>query len=511
MGSENEQFYRVPNPNYSGESFLDQRRTQPVAADQGINAIWSPLERSGQWKVREFLFDKTMWMSPADCHEWVTEHRSEFAAMGVPITSVQCLEVQFAAQESSVPTEAEYEQIRRYALDPLPREDYYVRPMRLTNDQWSSSNYIKLSRGFQRSLIDDAKGKSVLVGHPEATGFGFPAEPIGLFFDAYEARDDAGTTWGVYKFFMPKTAQNEHARRMIDSGAWRHVSVGFMHDWAECSVCAHNIMDAEQCPHIPGESYPQADLSPDAHDWVQDPEDPDKVLCGMICRGRGQMLEGSIVYLPELRDTRIGLSIQQALQRGDVGQAKRMILSGDAATATSSTHEAALAMAAQGASGKPRGAANSTEEEVDPHMETQVKELETKLAASVALVTELEAKVAEATGKVEKTEAECNALKATADTFRAAEVADLVRIATLAKRDAELAAFQSTFGEDLATMPADRLLALKASWLDVVDATVPGGTRQSTPAERDPATGELEGEKPEGDPATFERRRAMPL
>lgn len=510
MGNDTDRVYRVQNPNYSGESFLDQHRTQPVAADQGINAVWSPLERSGQWKVREFLFDKTMWASPGDCHEWVQDHRSEFAAIGVPITSVQCLEVQAVARESSVPTEEEYAAIRRYALDPLDREDYYVRPMRLTNDQWSSSNYIKLSRGFQRSLIDDAKGKSVLVGHPEATGFGFPAEPIALFFDAYEDRDDAGIAWGVYKFFMPRTAQNEHARRMIDSGAWRHVSVGFMHDWAECSICAHNIMDAEQCPHIPGESYPKSELSPDANDWVQDPDDPEKVLCGMICRGRGQMLEGSIVYLPELRDTRIGLSIQQALQRGDVGQAKRLILSGNDADATS-THEAATALAARGASGKQRGAAQSTEEEVDPHMESQVKDLEAKLEASVSLVSDLEAQVAEATSKATKAEAEFTALKADADAFRAAEVADLTRIATLAKRETELSAFQSTFGEDLATMPADRLLALKASWLDIVDATVPGGTRQSTPAERDPATGDAAGEKPDADPETFTRRRALPL
>lgn len=482
---EDDRTYIVQNPNYSGEQFEDAYRMHPVGAEHGVAAKWSQLTKSGQWKVREFHFDTGHWSDRDRCEQWVRDNRDAYASFGGPVMQFECLEALPAGERtSSVPTESEYELIRRFALEDLPREQYYVRPMRLTNDQWSRTNYIRLSRGFQRSLIDQATGKALLIGHPENTLM--PAEPVGLFFDAYEDRDEvSGKTWGVYKFFLPRTSQNEHARAMMDSGAWRHVSVGFAHDIMECSICGNNLLDGDKCKHVPLQRYPISEIAAGRTDYVLDQDDPSKVICGIVCRGRGTLLEGSIVYLPELVDTRIGLQAHQELRRGDIGAAKRSLLSGKSHAPRNEAQAAQVAGHASGDGTSGGATSKTTDEGRNPLVDEKLKDLEAKLEAKETAIAELQAKHDDAAEKLADATKQLEAVKPQEASLRAAIVADVTRLAGLTKREPELEAFKAAFGEDMASMPADKLIGLQSQWLKIVDETMPGGMRQSTPSQTD--------------------------
>jgi len=478
-------FYAVVNPNFKGADFDSATRLQPISAADGLTARWSPLARNGLWKVREFLFDPAKWGSAETCEQWVNEHKAEFASHGMPINQTVTFEVQLvdrdgAGADKTVPTEEEYERIKQFALDPdnaPPRENYYVRSMRLTNDQWSRSKVLKLSRGFQQSLMADAPGKSLLIGHSAHKGF--PAEPIGLFFDGYEEREN-GTTWGVTKFFMPRTSQNEHARAMMDSGAWRYVSVGMKLDWAECSICGNNIMDAKLCKHVPGQAYPRTDLAAPDRDVLPDPADPEnRVLCGMVYRGTGSMLEGSIVYLPELQGTRL-VSLDAALASGDLETAKRMILdAGD-----SEDGSGAASAGEQSGDGATSAEPDTIQKGGDNMAEDKTAELQAALDAKATEADELAGKVTALEADVSERDAKIAALEtaiANDACLRDSVVKDVDRLAALVQRDAELEAFKAAFGDSLETMPADKLLGLQARWLEIVDGMHSG--RQSTPSE----------------------------
>ena len=127
--------------------------------------------------------------------------------------------------------------------------------------------------------------------------------------------------------------------------------------------------------------------------------------------------------------------------------------------------------------------------------EAEVKALEAEKQSAMEKASTLEAQVADLNAKVQSLEAAVQdaAVKATdAAPLRAAVVAELARLAGLAKRDTELDAFKAAFGADLETMPSDKLLALQADWTKIVDETLPGG-RKSTPSDHDN----------EGEPETF--------
>ena len=107
------------------------------------------------------------------------EHRQAFKSFEPAPVKVECFEVAFPRRATgSRPTDAELEQIRQYMLEDIPADQLYVRTMRLTNDQWGKHN-VRLSRGFQRSVIGTMPGRSLLLGHPETKQIA--AEPIGRF------------------------------------------------------------------------------------------------------------------------------------------------------------------------------------------------------------------------------------------------------------------------------------------------------------------------------------------
>ncbi len=62
MPETTENYHRLPNPNYNANDFRDEgTRTASISEPQGILALWAPLERNGQFKVRTFLFKREQW------------------------------------------------------------------------------------------------------------------------------------------------------------------------------------------------------------------------------------------------------------------------------------------------------------------------------------------------------------------------------------------------------------------------------------------------------------------
>jgi hypothetical protein len=303
----------VPNPARVPGDFGDKERTETLDRARGVRATWAPVLSSGRWEIKEYLFHPDMWADRSTCQDWVAQIQAKGVGDPEPRMQVECFETAFPSRETgAVPTDDEMALINQYALEPLAPEDVYVREMRLTNDRWGK-HHVRLSPEFQHSVIATIPGKSLLLGHPEVKGMA--AEPIGRFFDAHEWRDpDTGILWGLAKFYLVKTAHNEHARSQIDGGVWQYASIGMELDWRQCSVCGLDILDPG-CPHIPGERYPTSavkalDLEPEAC-----PDDPGKVYCGITYRGAGTAVEGSIVYLPELNGTEIVAEVGAAVER----------------------------------------------------------------------------------------------------------------------------------------------------------------------------------------------------
>ena len=493
MPETTENYFRVPNPAYSGADFKDTARTAPISEEKGIWALWAPLASSGNWKVRTFLFKREDWKSMDDCQAWARDHREDFKGFGVPAVKAECFDVQFPERQTTSPTEKELALINRYALESLSADRVYVRTMDLTNDQWGS-HHVRMSRGFQRSIIDSTPGKSLLLGHPQARGL--PAIPEGRFFDAEEHRDANGVTWNRAKFYLVKTDQNEHARAQIDGGVWQHASVGMELDWMQCSVCGENLY-GDKCRHVPGSAYPRTLAAIEDFGAETVPDDPGKVYCGVTYRGKGQTLEGSIVYWPELKGTAIVAETNLAMSRGDFGAAKRGLLelSGEADALT----EGAPTGADLQVSGDPGEPAQSSEEEArrmadEAVLEAARKAAEDKAATLEATNKTLATQVEDLTAKT----AGMAGLEQTATTFRAAMTKELDRLAGLVSRETEMATFREAFGADLERMPAEKTLGLIESWTKLFDDAHPGVNRQSTPS--DEAGGE-----PKPEPAVSSR------
>lgn len=489
--TDTERYLLLPNPNYNESDFADEKRSQEIDAEAGIGAVFSPLKTSGHWKARQFAFDKARWASASSAEEWVREHRQAFKAFEPAPVRVECFEVAFPRRATgSTPTDAELEQIRQYMLEDIPADQLYVRTMRLTNDQWGKHN-VRLSRGFQRSVIGTMPGRSLLLGHPETKQIA--AEPIGRFFDAWVDRDANGVEWGYAKFYLVNTDQNAHARAQIDGGVWQYTSIGMETDWRECSICGLDIFDSH-CPHIPGETYPSSAVKDLALNPQVSTDDPDRVICGLTYRGQGTAIEGSIVYLPELNGTQVvaETAFRQAYHSGDFGQAKAMMLS-QAGTTDGEGREGSDQPGTQ----EPTADHITTEQEAEAMSEQALKTLEAKAATLEAEKASLEAKLATATEALESLKADHAALKATQreaeplivaeKAFRAAAVAEVTRLATLVGREAELAAVQSMAGEDLAALPADKVLGLIDDWTKRLDTQHNSTGRQSTPGDTDDA------------------------
>lgn len=523
--------YRVPNPAYKASDFVGDPRRNDIDALRGIAAEWDTIAATGHLQARTFTFAKDLWPSIETCQAWVSQNRFGFEESGMNARLHETFEAQYIQRATdSEPTDDEYSIIQTLTLKPIQREELYVREMRLTNDQWGKHN-VRLSRGFQQRLMATLPGKALLMGHPEARGV--PAIPEGMFFAATEERDaETGVTWGITKFYLCKTTQNEHMRKQIDAGVWKYASIGFSVDERICSICGRDIYDMD-CSHIPGHKYSREDVRDLDLDPQIVPEDPEKVYCGIIFRGRGEAHEGSIVYWPELNGTQIvadadGAAVEQqavfmrAHTSGDFGRAKALLLAArDKAPLASEdampTHDGEGAPDDTEGSGSDASAtgnlasdAPSTTAKVVTQMadtpDPKVAELEATLSAQKTELETLKAKLAEtetalktAQQAAETQKTELEALQARETAFRADIVGDVERLSVLLKHEAVLAAFQSGNGEKLEGMTPETLFALRDEWTKTAEGLA--GDRQSTPGAADADTGN---DDEDADDETFE-------
>ena len=184
--------------------------------------------------------------------------------------------VSIGANRRSLPTRDELARINAFARRRLAPDEVYVGECDLCND--------RVDRTFEwfpvtmlRQFAASAPGKSLLAGHD------YRSLPLGLWYDA-GLRGENGTTFLHAKYYVVKTEENAHLRAQLDGGVYRHASIGFMAQDLVCDLCGASMygINGRLCSHRPGRTY-AADASERAATYHY--------------AGRGEMVEGSIVYL----------------------------------------------------------------------------------------------------------------------------------------------------------------------------------------------------------------------
>lgn len=188
------------------------------------------------------------------------------------------------ATHSNVPTSAQLSKINELSRVPLTADEVYVGSIDLANDQVDRSYEwfpVPVLRQFGKSIV----ARNLEMGHEYRIN-----PPQGLFFDASVVKE-SDVNWLRCSYYMPKTADNEHTRAMIDAGVYRYASIGFgpaddvsFGDGADliCDICGNSFYDYENCPHWPGQKYPVRG---------------EDVTATFHYEGKWQAVEGSIVYL----------------------------------------------------------------------------------------------------------------------------------------------------------------------------------------------------------------------
>lgn len=151
-----------------------------------------------------------------------------------------------AELESGTPTEAEYQQIRPFLLDPIPREQLYRRHMVMANDALDR-RFQEMPRPYMARLGETLVGKSLLMQHDDER------VPVGLWYAAGVRKSRAGEVGDFSlqgSFYLARGSRSEQIIADLDAGVLRYGSLGFAFDKRICSICE---LDWRYCPHRPGE------------------------------------------------------------------------------------------------------------------------------------------------------------------------------------------------------------------------------------------------------------------
>ena len=164
---------------------------------------------------------------------------------------------------------------------PLGPHEVYVGETELANDLVDRT-FERFPPAMLRQFADTAPAKSLMPGHD------YRALPLGLFHAAKVRRDDGQNTL-VARFYIVKTAQNEHDRAQIDGGVWRYASIGFTAEDLVCDLCGASMygINGKLCSHRPGQKY-----TVKGDDGTEQEQ-----VATYSYTGKGEMVEGSIVYL----------------------------------------------------------------------------------------------------------------------------------------------------------------------------------------------------------------------
>ncbi len=137
------------------------------------------------------------------------------------------------------------EDVNRFALRPLAREEFAVFTLDLCNNLIDRHH----SR-FPEAELDTVNrlvpGRPLMERH-DLTG----SLPRGTFFRSQLHRE--GPTLSVRPdVYVLRTAENADFIMNIEGGVYRDTSIGFAFRTPECSVCTK---DLRTCTHVPGKSY----------------------------------------------------------------------------------------------------------------------------------------------------------------------------------------------------------------------------------------------------------------
>jgi len=492
----------IINPDWSGQAHGPLETV--AACTSGVQAVWAPLECSGQFRPVRFVFSGEQWQDATrdDCAAWVGRHRETIRTAAVRQTATRVLPVEMDATYGPEPTEDDLAIINRYALQEVAADQVYVRRMRLVHDDFHR-DFMRFSRSSVQQMVDTLPGKSLLEGHDTSRA------GLGLMFRG-EIKREGRRTDGYAYFYMPRSGGNEHERLLIDTGVWRYVSVGFTWDWLQCDICGLNYMgypddDGRRCPHYLGEVYSLDSIAEGIDTdtlWLTD--DGESVYGTATFRGKTTTREGSIVYLGALEDAEIvrasGIGTDFIARKHDVYNAGGGI---DVTAIGDGGDAAGAAAAASGNSddtadhGEPPDSApetrsasgtgeNDTAKEVDGAMAEEQK-FEEQLAERQAKIDELSVELQAKSDEVRDLTSKLEVSTKREATFRAHEVAELERLATLTGNEATLAAFRQLSGESLEEMEPEKMLGLIAEWTAKHDERRPATQSDPAPTDEPPA------------------------
>ncbi len=137
------------------------------------------------------------------------------------------------------------EEVNRYALRPLQREEFEVFTLDLCND--------RVDRHHSRFPVDELhKIHGMVPGRPLMERHDLKGSlPRGTFFRSMLHRGDEGLSVRPDVYVL-RTRENEDFILNIEGGVYRDTSMGFAFRTPECSVCDK---DLRTCSHVPGRSY----------------------------------------------------------------------------------------------------------------------------------------------------------------------------------------------------------------------------------------------------------------
>ena len=137
------------------------------------------------------------------------------------------------------------EEVNRFALRPLNREQFEVFSLDLCHNQ--------VDRHFSRfPEVELEKINGMVPGRPLMERHDLRGSlPRGTFFRSsiHHERERVSVRPDVY---VLRTRENEDFILNIEGGVYRETSIGFAFRTPECSVCHR---DLRTCDHVPGQSY----------------------------------------------------------------------------------------------------------------------------------------------------------------------------------------------------------------------------------------------------------------
>jgi len=149
------------------------------------------------------------------------------------------------ATRATGPVEALLEDVNRFALRPLAREEFAVFTLDLCNNR-IDRHHSRFPETELETIDRMTPGRPLMERHDLRGSL-----PRGTFFRSRLHR--AGDTLSVRPdVYVLRTQDNADFILNIEGGVYRDTSIGFAFRTPECSVCAK---DLRTCTHVPGRSY----------------------------------------------------------------------------------------------------------------------------------------------------------------------------------------------------------------------------------------------------------------